>query len=129
MSLVGELWHQIVKHPNKQLINKLRDTSYHAEIWYTFESTNTMFTLKPLKNFSKKISSAFSLPNRTCDRITPTIHRETETNESDLFVYNFERYGNRSFLQFLIYGGYYNYKILSIFYVSKYFIIKFSIFN
>lgn len=43
------------------------------------------------------MSSVFALPIRTPRRIIPNIYRETDGNESDLFVTNFEQYGNKIF--------------------------------
>lgn len=92
--LAGELWYQIINHLYKELIENLNNTCHYVHAWYQFDSTTKSFILELLTNYSERVSSALLVPDTFSKRtrIIPTIHRETEDNESELFKIYFEKY-------------------------------------
>lgn len=102
--MVGELWYQIVKYHDKQLIEKLASTTnLYVDIQHGTDSSNRSFTLKLTSASSEQISPEFMIEIFPEPPI-PTLYRETQNNESDLFTTSFEKYGNETFFHFLIYS-------------------------
>lgn len=65
----------------------------HDAMYCKIDKTSRSFTLQPSEKSSKNLSSVFELPIRTPELIIPNIYRESDGNESDLFVTYIEQYG------------------------------------
>lgn len=97
-ALTGELWHQIVNIPKDDFISKWEKIPTCGLLYYNININQEGCNLTPKTDTEEQNPMYYEYVEfRSSDRFIPTLTRETENNESDLFKIYFGKYGNKFF--------------------------------